>query len=240
MSDPVIPGPFARRRFARWFGRWQIVALLVIVVVGFGVWVVYWSSWLSVTSVEVEGTSYLTPREVRRAAAIEVDTPLARLDLNAVEDRVAELPAVADVDVRRDWPGGVRIVVDERDAVAVVRRDREYQAMDAEGVVFRTYRRPPHRLPLVRAGQLEERGSEDALHEVAAVVGSLDPTIARKVDHVEVASMDAIELVLASGDEVRWGSSAQSDLKARVLATLLGVDASVYDVSVPEQPTTRA
>jgi cell division protein FtsQ len=239
MSDPVIPGPFARRRFARWFGRRHIVALLVVAVLAFGAWVVYWSTWLAVTSVEVEGTSYLTPHEVRRAAAVEDDTPLARLDLNAVEDRVAELPAVAEVDVQRDWPDGVRVVIEERAPVAVVRQDGEYQAMDDEGVLFRTYRRPPHRLPLVRAGQLEERESADALHEVAGVVGSLDPNIARKVDHVEVASMDAIELVLGNGDEVRWGSSAQSDLKARVLATLLGVDASVYDVSVPEQPTTR-
>ncbi|HYJ67099.1 MAG TPA: FtsQ-type POTRA domain-containing protein [Nocardioidaceae bacterium] len=240
MSDPVIPAPFARRRFTRWFGRRQVVVLLVVAVIGFGAWVVYGSTWLGVTSVEIEGTSYLTPSEVRRVAAIEDDTPLARLDLDAVEDRVAELPAVADVDVRRDWPNGVRIVIEEREAVAVVRQDGEYQAMDAEGVLFRTYRRPPHRLPLVRAGQLEERGSEDALHEVASVVGSLDRPIAREVDHVEVASMDAIELVLSNGDEVRWGSSAQSDLKARVLATLLEVDASVYDVSVPEQPTTRA
>jgi cell division protein FtsQ len=72
------------------------------------------------------------------------------------------------------------------------------------------------------------------------VVGSLDPGIARKVDHVEVASMDAIALILSGGEEVRWGSASQSDLKARVLATLLEVDAAVYDVSVPEQPTTRA
>jgi len=72
------------------------------------------------------------------------------------------------------------------------------------------------------------------------VIASLDRSIARKVDHVEVASMDAIELVLSNGKQVQWGSAAQSALKARVLATLLEVNASVYDVSVPEQPTTRA
>jgi len=240
MADPVVTGRFSRRRFLRWFGRAQVIALVTILLVGFGVWVVYASSWLGVKSVDVEGTSYLTPREVERVADVPIGTPLARLDLNAVEDRVAELPAVASVDVERDWPDGVHIVIQERTAIAVVKQDHKLHGMDAEGVLYRTYRHRPDRLPLVRAGQLDRKGSADALHEVAGVIASLDRKIARKVDHVEVASMDAIELVLSNGKQVQWGSAAQSDLKARVLATLLKVDATVYDVSVPEQPTTRA
>lgn len=240
MSDPVVSGTFSRRRVVGRFGRVQILVLLTILMIGFGGWVVYGSSWLGVRSVRVEGTSYLSPDEVERVADVPDGTPLARVDLDAVEHRVADLPAVAEVDVSRDWPSGVRIEVRERVAVAVVRQDGDYQALDAEGVLFRAYRRQPDGLPLIRADELDGRGSTDALREAASVVGALDPSIARRVDHVEVASMDAIELVLSSGDEVRWGSAAQSDLKARVLATLLEVDASVYDVSVPEQPTTRA
>jgi cell division septal protein FtsQ len=237
MSDPVMTGRFSRRR---WFGRKQLIALVAVVLIGFGGWVVYASSWLGIQSVEVEGTSFLTPHEVERAADVQKGTPLARLDVGAVEDRVAQLPAVASVDVERDWPSGVRIVVQERTAIAVVRQRHELQGMDADGVLYRTYRHRPDRLPLVRAGQLDDKGSADALHEVAGVIASLDRSIARKVDHVEVASMDAIELVLSNGKQVQWGSAAQSELKARVLATLLEVNASVYDVSVPEQPTTRA
>jgi cell division septal protein FtsQ len=240
MDDAVVSGRFTRRRISGWFRRPLIVGLVAALFVGFAAWVVYGSSWLGVRSVRVEGESFLTPDQIERAAAIDSGTPLARLDLAAVEERVSRLPAVDEVDVQRDWPDGVRIVVRERVAVAVVRQDGEHWAMDAEGVLFRSYREPPRRLPMVRADELDAEGREDALREVAGVVGALDPGIARRVDHVEVASMDAIELVLASGDEVRWGSAAQSDLKARVLATLLEVDASVYDVSVPEQPTTRA
>jgi cell division septal protein FtsQ len=240
MDDAVVSGRFTRRRISGWFRRPLIVGLVAAMFVGFAAWVVYGSSWLGVRSVRVEGTSFLTPDQVERAARIDPGTPLARLDVDAVEGRVAVLPAVDEVDVRRDWPDGVRIVVRERVAVAVVRQDGEDLAMDAEGVLFREYREPPKRLPLVRADDLDRDGREDALREVASVVGALDTGIARQVDHVEVASMDSIALILSSGDEVRWGSAAQSDLKARVLATLLDVEASVYDVSVPEQPTTRA
>lgn len=239
MGDPVVAARFTRGRIVGWFRRPLAVVLLAALLLGFVVWVGYGSSWLGVRSVRVEGTALLTPDQVERAAGIEEGTPLARLDLDAIEDRVAALPPVDAVHVRRDWPNGVRIEVRERTAVAVVRQDGEHRGMDANGVLFRSYRKAPDRLPLVRADELGQRGREDALREVASVVGALDRGIARKVDHVEVASMDAIELVLSNGDEVRWGSAAQSDLKARVLATLLEVDAAVYDVSVPEQPTTE-
>jgi cell division protein FtsQ len=240
MVDSARPTRLPRRRLAGWLGRPQLIGLIAVAVIGFGAWIVYGSSWLGVRSVRVDGASYVTPQQVERAAEIADGTPLARLDVGAVEDRVAALPAVADADVRRDWPGGVTIEIRERVAVAVVRQNGQFHAMDDAGVLFRTYRRPPDQLPMVRADDLEGAGSDDALHEVAGVVGSLDPGIARKVDHVEVASMDAIALILSGGEEVRWGSASQSDLKARVLATLLEVDAAVYDVSVPEQPTTRA
>jgi cell division protein FtsQ len=54
-----------------------------------------------------------------------------------------------------------------------------------------------------------------------------------------VATVDQISLVLKDGRKVVWGSADQSDTKADVLATLLaGVQAQVYDVSVPSKPTT--
>ena len=51
--------------------------------------------------------------------------------------------------------------------------------------------------------------------------------------------MDSITLTLADGRSVRWGSADESQRKVQVLAILLKQKASVYDVSGPEQPTTR-
>jgi cell division protein FtsQ len=44
--------------------------------------------------------------------------------------------------------------------------------------------------------------------------------------------------MLSDGSEVRWGSAEESGLKADVLATLMSVPATTYDVSVPGLPTT--
>jgi len=62
----------------------------------------------------------------------------------------------------------------------------------------------------------------------------------RRVDHVVLSSADSILLELRDGDQVRWGSAESSQQKAAVLAALLQIPATVYDVSVPEQPTTAS
>ena len=63
--------------------------------------------------------------------------------------------------------------------------------------------------------------------------------LARQVDHVEVATVDQISLVLRDGRTVVWGSAEESELKAEVLAPLLSSPGQTYDVSVPGQPTIR-
>jgi cell division protein FtsQ len=57
---------------------------------------------------------------------------------------------------------------------------------------------------------------------------------------VNAASPDSIVIELRGGAEVIWGSAENSDDKATVIAALLSISASVYDVSSPSHPTTKA
>jgi cell division protein FtsQ len=237
---------FTRRRWRGRLGRWRAGLLLLAgsAVLGIGGWVVWFSGLLAVDEVRIQGTSVLSEQQVGRAAAVAAGTPLARVDLDTTADRVRALAPVADVQVSRDWPGAVVIVVSEREAVAVLQRGDGYRGLDGAGVVFRAYAEPPAGLPLVQADELAAATDEaplaeqDALREVAAVVEALEGPVADRVDHVEVTSLDAITLVLGDGDVVRWGSAADSALKAEVLAALMRVPAATYDVSVPQLPTT--
>jgi cell division septal protein FtsQ len=233
--------PFLRRRVQGRLARFRVQLLVVLglVAVGALVWLVYFSSVLGVRDVEVSGTGLLTPAEVEDAAAVEPGTALARLDLDAIGARVEELDPVAAVEVERRWPSGLSIRVTERTAVAVVRQSGTLSGMDAEGVLFRSYDRLPRALPLVDAGALAVSGRDAALAEVATALAALDTDVVRRVDHVQVASRDAIVLVLDGGAPVTWGSAEDSELKAQVLSVLLEEEASAYDVSVPGQPTTR-
>ena len=233
--------PFYRRRLLGRLSRYrvQLLVLLGLVVGAALVWVVYFSAVLGVHRVEVDGTTLLTAQQVEAAAAVPAGTALASIDLGEVAERVRSLDPVADVRVERLWPRGLSIVVTERRSVAVVRQAGVLSGMDSEGVLFRTYDAAPDHLPLVDAEDLDATGRDEALAEVATALAALDADVASRVDHVEVASRDAIVLVLGGGDRVTWGSAEESELKGQVLTALLEQKASAYDVSVPGQPTTQ-
>jgi cell division protein FtsQ len=233
---------FARRQWRRRWLAWRylVVAAVVVLVAGFGVWAAYFSSWLSVKGLDISGVSgsiTLSKGEVRRAADVPLGGPLLRADLERVRRRVGSLAEVRSVDVSREWPSKIRIQVVERTPVAVIEIGGRLRALDASGVVFSSYGQAPKGLPKVStpAGT-----SAAALKQAADVVSALPPTLAAKVDHVQVLSVDEISLALGSGQTVQWGSASDSDIKAEVLAALMKArpDVRTYDVSVPGQPVT--
>ena len=236
------PETRSRRRFARrqWLRRWLvwryvIGSVLLVVLTVTAVWLVFFSSVLTVKQVAVEGETQLTRDQVLAAADVPIGAHLAQLDLGDIRTRVAGLATVKHVDVSRDWPDGVLIRITERHEVAVVDLGGSYQAMDSDGVLFKSYARPPAALPRIVAGP--QIGS-DALAEAARVIAALPNGLASRVDHVGVGGVDQVTLSMNSGATVIWGSDAQSALKAQVLTQLLAQPAHTYDVSVPGQPTT--
>lgn len=229
---------FARRQWARRWLAWRVVlaGLSAVATVTVGVWLVFFSTVLSVHGVQVQGAAVLDPGQVRSVAAVPVGRPLAIVDLDAIARRVERLTPVREVDVSRSWPDQVRIHVTERVAVAVVERDSALHGVDGSGLVFRRYPSRPPSLPLVRQSPAT---SSAALAESVRVVGALPGPLAARVDYVEVETVDTIVLRLRDGRRVLWGSAEESVNKAEVLEVLLGQKASSYDVSVPGMPTMR-
>ncbi len=169
------------------------------------------------------------------AADVPTGGPLATVDLDAIERRVASLADVREVDVSRRWPHDVLIKIVEREPLAVIERAGSFRAVDAEGIVFRSFRRVPRELPLIETSDATD---VEALQEAVAVVAALPPEVSAIVDHLELVSIDEINLALRDGRTVRWGSAEESAAKGEVLLALLQRRAQVYDVSVPGQPTT--
>jgi cell division protein FtsQ len=229
---------FTRRRWARRLRRARpfLYAALVLALVGTGVWLVLFSSVLTVRDVSVRGNSTMSAVRVEAVAKAPIGHQLARVDLAAIRARVETIPAVKAVSVSRSWPHTVVITITERTPVAVVDRGATLQAVDADGVLFGRYPRQPDDLPLVETAPDVK---SEALAEAARVVTSLRADIAARVDRVEVETIDRIRLRLASGRTVMWGSAEDSEEKAAVLAVLLEQKAQEIDVSVPGRPTTR-
>jgi cell division protein FtsQ len=227
-----------RRRWARRLRRLRpfLYAALVLAAIGGSVWLVFYSSVVTVREVSVDGNQTISAVRVRAVAKVPMGRQLARVDLGAIRARVETIPAVKSVSVSRSWPHTVAISVTERTPVAVVDRGAGLQAVDEDGVLFGSYARRPSELPLVVTAPDVK---SEALAEASRVVTSLRADIAADVDRVEVETVDRITLHLTGGRTVMWGSAENSDQKAAVLAVLLKQDAQEIDVSVPGRPTTR-
>jgi cell division protein FtsQ len=229
----------AARRRERWRTRLRrggAVAALVAVLAT-ATWVVGYSDLLVLDRVEVEGAGDGLSRAVVRAAQAPVGVPLARVDLAAVADRVAEVPEVEDVVAVRAWPDVLRLDVTPRTPLAVIDLGGRWQFLDDEGVLFGTARGPREDLPVVLAPSTGD--TEPVRSAAVAVAGALPPGLLARVQRVEAASPVDVRLLLRDGRRVAWGSAEESERKAEVLAALLRTPATSYDVSVPDRPTLR-
>ncbi len=226
----------SRARAIRLVLRGLVGALVVAVVAGL-VWLVGFSPALAVSSVEVRGTSVLTTDQVTAAAQVPLGTPLLRLDTAPIQARVAALPPVARVEVTRSWPQGVRITVVERTPTYALRNaDGTVSLVDRAGVAYFVAATAPDGLLQAELAKPDPRLQRD----VATVVAALPAVLRDQATLVTAQSVDHIVIRLDGGRQVIWGSADQSEVKAQVAAALLVTRASVYDVSAPSHPATKA
>lgn len=222
-------GAAARTRRTR---RWLVLGVLAALV-ALGVWLVWFSSLLTVREVRVLGAVEVSADSVRQAAAVPVGIQLARVDAAGIAARVGALPRVASVEVRRGWPDVLVVVVTERVPLAVTRDGTAYTYLDVTGARFGTLNAVPSGLPLVTAA------SDPALSSALGVCAALPATLRPRVSAVTARTRDDVVLTLSDGTAVQWGSAEDSAHKAAVLQALLKVRATSYDVSAPDLPTTR-
>lgn len=238
-----------------WKGRWRWLAAFVGAagVAGALGWLVWFSSLLAVERIEVVGPGqWLTGPEVVEASGVRVGTPLARVDVGAVRDRVRSLRPVESVRVRRSWPGTLRIRVREREPVAAIADSEGYLLLDAESVHVATVDERPDGIPLIRlrgppAGASDPAGDSGPHVERAPaalrVLVVLPERLTSKVRTIAVADGGAVTLRLQGGARVLWGSPENADHgreKSRLLSALLQRhDAAMYDVRSPEVVTVR-
>ena len=212
--------------------------MLAAAVAGLLVWVVGWSTWLGVDDVEVTGVTGPEAQAVARLVGVPVGTPLARVDTEAVGARVRERVTVAEVSVRRSWPGTLTVEVVPRSAALVVRNPQgRLEVVDAEGVTFGTVRAAPKGVPVVTATGAEGT-TQEALLSSLALLEALPSELADKVSGIKVSSANLVTFTLGSRTVV-WGGGEDSARKVAILTALLRTKAKVIDVSAPDTPVTR-
>jgi cell division protein FtsQ len=227
----------ARKRKLRAAVPWAVAAG-VLAVAGALLWMVYGTSVLGVRDVQVIGAGFLTPQQVVEAAAVPMQEPLARVDLDVVRARVQGLAPVQKAIVSRSWPGTVKVEVVERTPVAAVPVAKDsWTLIDASGVSYRTVAEVPSGLPLA---QLAAPGPADVnTRSALTVLAALTDDLREQLVGITVKAPAQITLQLRKDRTVVWGDDTQSASKAQVATALLKRDGTTIDVSAPDVVTIR-
>lgn len=205
-----------------------------------------WTPALDVDRVDIAGTYRTTPDEVVEAAGIAPGDPLVWLDPGAAEEAIARLPWIAEVTVRRRWPGTVEVEVIEREpAAAVATPDGTWLVADGEGRLVATADQLPADLVVVDGVVAEGVPGDDLdtipaglLAVAAAVPDALRPSVASVG-----GSPDAVEVRLDAGGILALGDATDADGKLRAAAAVLSTVppgcVARLDVSLPSSPALR-
>ncbi|WP_316667889.1 FtsQ-type POTRA domain-containing protein [uncultured Propionibacterium sp.] len=223
-----------QRARARRRNRRIAVTTAGVLVVAVLVWLVGFSPVFVVRDVEVTGLTRTSPDDVKAAAAVPSETPLARLDGDAIADRVEQLATIAGARIVRSWPGTVRIEVTERTAVYQIAQADAYGQVDSEGVVFAT----STDRAAAPVAVLADADDQDLRADVATATSALPQDLRDRLTSVNAGSVDSISFLIDGAITIFWGSAEQSDEKASVIGVLWsqGGDYTNYDVSAPSRP----
>jgi cell division protein FtsQ len=218
-------------------------AIAVAVVIVAASLVVSRSSLLDLRHLEVVGTTSLTRADVERLTGLSSSTNVLWFDPGAVERRLESDPWVATATVSRRLPGTIRISVVERVPVAMIRDERGFTVVAADGVALTTLEGDPA-LPeiVVVAGSSARWGNAQARAAAARAIAGLDggrrPGVVRAV-----IWSGSLTVELDGGTRVEFGEPIGIDAKAaaarRILRWATSRRASVARVNViaPDSPT---
>jgi cell division protein FtsQ len=161
-----------------------------------------------VRALVIEGTfQRVTPIQIEAALAPGLERGFLSLDLEALHARLASVPWVDSVHMRRAWPDTLIVRVTEHRAAA---RWGERGLLDVRGELFTE--RPPHAFPELP----ELDGPPGTERQVASLYLALRNRLAAAqlgIESLRLDSRGAWSLGLKSGQEIRLG---RRNLNARV------------------------
>lgn len=220
-----------RRRRIAWLTGLGVLAALV----GMSIAAVY-SPLLALREIRVDGTSSLDPAQIVDAIDGQLDTPLALLDEERLREELSAFTLIRSYSTEILPPGTLIVHIVERTPIGVRVNGGSFDIVDPAGVVLGTVPQRPEGLPLIQLGEADADSA--AGRSIAEVLLAMPASLRVQIDAITATTRDNVTLTLAgSTQRVEWGSAADSEHKARVLAALLaihgGAGAGSYDVSAP-------
>ena len=210
--------------------RSLIAGLVVALLVG-SAYVLGYSTFFTVSSVEVIGSN----RAV--STGITKGQKLARVEPRAVSAKLENLAWVESAEISRNWINGkVVIQLTQRTPIATFKN----QVIDSSGTSFIPQGARPSGLVDIQAADIKD--ATKAVNFFTELPEELKSTLTV----VKVRSTGALVLITENNGkklEIRWGTNSENELKLKVYKALLALpenaDIKRVDVSAPHAPIVK-
>ena len=209
----------------------RLFLALAILIFAAAAYVLGWSTFFTVSAVEIQGTNALM------SSSVVIGEKLARVEPRAVAAEFERFSWIKSAQVSRNWINGkVTITLTERTPVAIY-NDR---AIDAEGVSFPVPIKNLENLPRIQAATIESAISASTFFV------ELPKDFADIVRLIKVHSGESYVLEIIDGAkslEVIWGQNEENALKAKVYRALLAQaeNSKIHrlDLTAPHAPIVK-
>lgn len=209
----------------------KIIAVGVVAVIAGATYVLGYSSFFTVSSVEVLGSSKAINTGIIKGQK------LARVEPRAVATRLEKLNWIESVDISRNWINGKVVVeLNQRTPIATYKN----QVIDSTGTSFVPQGAKPEGLIEIQAGS-----SEDATKAVNFFT-QLPEELKSSLTVVKVRVSGAFVLITDNNGkklEIRWGTDSENELKLKVYKALIALPENAeikrVDVSAPHAPIVK-
>ena len=205
------------------------IALFVLIV-----YLIAWSSLLTVSKVVVTGTEQTS---IQRLSGVSIGEKLARVEPRAVGAKLQSELWIEGVKLSRNWINGtVTIEVTPRIPIGIFAG----RFIDKDGTIFDIPGGSPQSLPVVEASS-----TEVGLFAIELFT-QIPQTFRSKVITIKAKNQDSFELNLKEGSRMLnliWGSNSDLNLKIKVYEALVALKEnskiSIIDVSAPHAPIVK-
>jgi cell division septal protein FtsQ len=209
----------------------RLIILLSAVALAAATYVLGYSSFFTVSSVEVIGS------KTAINSGVSIGQKLARVEPRAIAAKFETLDWVESADVSRNWINGkVTIQLTQRTPIAIFNN----QVIDSTGKSFQLRSTPSKPLVQIQAGDLQ------AAISAVEFFTSLPEDLKSALKVVKVRSTGAFVLEINNAGknlEIRWGTNTDNELKLKVYKALLALPENSaikrVDVSAPHAPIVK-
>jgi len=210
-----------------------------------------WSSFLSVSSVSIQGSEanlIINSRLFQTGVQPQVGSKLARVDIRAIKQSLTELDWIADADISRNW-FSKQIKIDVIERVAIARSISSQNALinfDSSGSIFTptsaTQIAMQNKLPQVTT----QSSTKADLSSVAKLLNQIPADLNYLVSELESISVSKSGSIImntrinANLVRISWGRAEEVGQKSTVLTALLKLPENQQikqvDLSQPSSP----